>query len=210
MSRNGRFVLWGGAGLFYAVFCLWYTNLGGPLTAPEIERFSAILETRHADPAQAQRLRAFMAADDGNQFLMLNALDLAERPSPPPGAPAGVTGQDLLDRYMTYMLPALLKRACHPVFAGRALADAVDLVGVADGAHWDQGALVRYRSLRDMLEIALDPAFQGPHADKLAALEKTIAYPLQPQLYLSDPRLLLALVLLVAVLLLDRRRTNHG
>ena len=35
------------------------------------------------------------------------------------------------------------------------------------------------------------------------ALEKTIAYPIETTLYLSDPRLLLALVLLAITSLLD-------
>ena len=35
-------------------------------------------------------------------------------------------------------------------------------------------------------------------------LDKTIAYPIEMQLYLSDPRLLLALILLIVTLLLDK------
>ena len=56
-----------------------------------------------------------------------------------------------------------------------------------------------------MLEIALNPAFEARHDYKIASLAKTIAVPIEPGLYLSDPRVLLALILLVLVLLVDRR-----
>jgi hypothetical protein len=35
-------------------------------------------------------------------------------------------------------------------------------------------------------------------------LDKTIAYPIEMQLYLSDPRLLLGLILLIVTLMLDK------
>ena len=36
------------------------------------------------------------------------------------------------------------------------MADAVDLQGIQGASHWEQAGLVRYRSRRDILEIALD------------------------------------------------------
>lgn len=46
-----------------------------------------------------------------------------------------------------------------------------------------------------MLEITTNPAFSGSHAFKVAALEKTIAFPLDPWFQLGDPKLVLALLL---------------
>ena len=62
-------------------------------------------------------------------------------------------------------------------------------------AVWDRGALMRYRSRRDLFEISTNPAFQGSHEFKVAAMAKTIAYPLDPWFQLGDPRLVLALIL---------------
>ena len=70
---------------------------------------------------------------------------------------------------------------------------------------WDSGALMRYRSRRDMLEISSNPAFRGSHDFKIAAMEKTIAFPLDPWFHLGDPRLLLAFVLGVIGLALSWR-----
>ena len=54
------------------------------------------------------------------------------------------------------------------------------------------------------MEIITHPDMVGRHEFKIAALDKTIAYPIEMQLYLSDPRLLLALILLIVTLLLDK------
>lgn len=54
-----------------------------------------------------------------------------------------------------------------------------------------------------MMEIVVNPVFKDKHHFKLAALDKTIAYLLENTLYLSDPRLLLALVLVALTALLD-------
>ncbi len=51
---------------------------------------------------------------------------------------------------------------------------------------------MRYRSRRDMLEISSNPAFHGSHEFKVAAMAKTIAFPLDPWFHLGDPRLVLA------------------
>ena len=54
---------------------------------------------------------------------------------------------------------------------------------------------MRYRSRRDMLEITINPAFSGSHEFKVAAMKKTIAFPLDPWFQLGDPRFVLALIL---------------
>ena len=44
------------------------------------------------------------------------------------------------------------------------------------------------------LEIATNPAFSGRHEFKVAAMRKTIAFPIDPWFQLGDPRLVLALL----------------
>ena len=53
-----------------------------------------------------------------------------------------------------------------------------------------------------------NPAFRGKHHFKTAALEKTIAYPIETDLYLGDPRLLLGLILLAITALIDSFRLS--
>lgn len=208
--------LWAGAAVVYGGFCWWYTNTGGPLAADEQDRIKAALQASGRTPEHIANIARFMAEDDGNQLIMVNALHLAESPRSMPGVPAGESAQALMARYMEYMYPAMLRRASHPVFAGRAVSPAMDLAGFDDEqtvAQWTDAALVRYRSRRDLLAIALNPAFEERHPFKLAALEKTIAYPVATVFYLSDGRLLVALALLPILLLLDRwfgRKRDEG
>ena len=98
---------------------------------------------------------------------------------------------------MAFMFPELLSRACHPILNGSAAAPALDLMNAAGMERWTAGAGMRYRSRRDLLDIATNPDFDGAHAFKVAAMRKTIAFPIDPWLQLGDPRLVLGLLLAV-------------
>ena len=191
------------------------TPLGGPLTASEIDHYVAAMSAgQPADPegtAEALRgadvLRRFLEADTGGDFVMINAIELREPPLLDgrrlDGVEPGDRAQDVLGKYMEYMWPALLRRASHPVLGGSAAAPALDLWGFADedGAReWSQGAAMRYRSRRDMMEIATNPEFRGRHDFKLAAMAKTIAFPIDPWFSFGDLRLLGFFLLLIALL----------
>ena len=160
-------------------------------------------------------MKAFAKQDTGRQFLMVNNIDMNENPPDVEGAEPGESAADLMGRYMAHMIPALLARACHPILIGSAVYSSMDLVGIKGAENWDQAALFRYKSRRAFLEIVTNPAFNGKHQFKTAALEKTIAFPIETSLYLSDPRLLLALVLLALTALIEnivmskRRATGH-
>ena len=201
-----RQILWLVPTVIYALFTFWYTDFGGPLTEEEIADYSETLAERMA-PDRLQYITQFMRNDTGRQFLMVNNIDNNETPPDVEGAEPGESAAQLMGRYMEHMYAQLSKRASHPVIAGNAIHDALDLVGVEDwetAQHWTTAAMMRYRSRRTFMEIITHPDMQGRHEFKIAALDKTIAYPIEMQLYLSDPRLLLALILLIVTLLIDK------
>ena len=187
--------------LTYAAFWFWYTPSGGPLTNEEIRFY---LDQIDSDEGRAQ-VEAFAREDTGRSFYMLNALDLDESPGSVEGAPTGADGQQLMDLYMEHMLPALLARASHPAFFGTAVGKSIEVVGVENAETWDTGALVRYRSRRDLLDIVTNPDFGGRHHFKVAALEKTIAYPIETPFNPGDPRLLFGLIAALLISLSIRR-----
>ena len=203
---NTGLKLWLSLAIVYLAFTYWYTNTDGPLTASEISSYSE----RYADKATANQLEAlvrFMQSDQGSQFVMVNLLDMNPTPSSSPGFNSNMNGMNadqLLGHYMDHMYPALFKRASHPLFFGDAIAPALDIIGIEKASHWTQGALMRYRSRRDILEITTNPAFDERHAYKLAALTKTIAFPVDVRFSPADPRLLLALLLIILGLITDR------
>ena len=200
-------LLWVVPLLLYFIFTFWYTNTEGSLREEEIDDFVTQVQLNGFSGEQASRLREFMLEDTGRQFLMLNNLDMADNPVAMKGAAleisAGESAGDLMNRYMEHMYPELFKRACHPIYLGEAVFTALDIVGIEGGESWDRAALFRYRSRRDFMEIVSNPALPGKHEFKIAALDKTIAYPLENTIYLSDPRMLLALILISVVALID-------
>ena len=208
MSR--RTLIWGIPALLYAVFFIWYTDLGGPLEPEEIDRFAASVAERGFTPEQQARLREFMEADTGREFLMVNVIDMAEDPPDVEGAEPGLTAEQLMNHYMEHMYAQLLQRASHPVVMGDAVFTAMDVVGIDGAEQWTMAGLMRYRSRRTFLEIVTHPAMQNRHEFKIAALDKTIAYPIETRLYLGDPRVLLGLVLLAGAALTDLATSRRG
>ncbi len=198
-----RAFLWLLPALLYAVFFSWYTDFEGPLSEDEVDAYLSTMVRNGAEPEMLALVERFAREDSGRQFLMVNNIDLNETPPAVAGAEPGESASELMARYMEHMLPALLAHASHPVLMGVAVYPAMDLVGIEGAEEWDQGALVRYRSRRTFMEIVTNPVFRGKHHFKTAALQKTIAYPIETRLYLSDLRLLLALVLLAFTALAD-------
>jgi hypothetical protein len=198
-----RKILWLLPTLFYAVFVFWYTDFGGPLRPEEIATFMTKMQARGVQPRGLAVIEKFMREDSGRQFLMVNIMDYNDSPPDVPGAMPGETAIQLMDRYMAYMWTELLMRACHPTVMGNAIAPALDVVGIENAQVWDAGALMRYRSRRSMMEIIANAAQEESHRFKLAAMNKTIAFPIETKIYLGDARLLLGLMLLSLTALLD-------
>jgi hypothetical protein len=63
--------------------------------------------------------------------------------------------------------------------------------------------MLRYRSRRDLVEIASNPEMGKRHHFKVAALDKTIAFPVETRVYLGDARVLVGLLLLSLTALVD-------
>ena len=215
MSKN--YISWLVLIAIYGAFFLWYTDLGGKLNSDEIETYLVKLQENSkakgiSSPAELEmskatfkRVEKFMREDSGKQFLMVNNIDMSENPEDIEGAQPGETANQLMDRYMEHMYPELLKRASHPIFVGNSVLQAVDIVGIENAEDWDSIALMRYKSRRAFMEVVSNPKMLGKHEFKVAALDKTIAYPVETFLYLSDPRMLLAFILIILGLVLQLR-----
>ena len=205
--------VWIALGVIYGLFFTWYTDLGGKLSDDEIQSYISQLQNNtkqdNLSNERAERLLAnmtkFMEEDTGKQFLMVNIIDMSENPTFNDGTSSDQSADELMNKYMEHMYPELFKRASHPVYVGNAISNSVDIVGIANAEVWERAVLMRYKSRRAMMEIATNPVFFGKHEFKIEAMEKTIAYPVEPSFYLGDPRLLLFLILLSFGLILQIR-----
>ena len=179
--------------VIYLGFFSWYSSFKAPLSPQEIEYY---VEKVNGTSEELASFRKFMEEDDGDDFVMINIMEIYDTPLQIEGVEPGETTDQVLGKYMEYMFPSMLSRASHPVFRGNAASlRATDIMN-ADGMEtWTGAAGVRYRSRRDMIEISTNPEFAGRHEFKVAALAKTIAFPVAPFSYLGDPRLILALLL---------------
>lgn len=195
--------IWGAALLAYAVFWVWYVGWRGPLTPAEVEAHLARIEgpALGVGSDQIEVLRAFLAADDGREFYMLNLLRLHPGDVRDPTTGEERPARSVLEGYTGEFMPALLRRAGHPALFGRAAGGYVEHWGVEPDPGWSVSGVIRYRSRRDLVELVTDPRFAGIHGYKLAALANTLAFPLAPGFVVVGPRVTVALALaLVAAL----------
>ena len=190
------FWIWGAALIVYGAFSLWYNNWKGPLTPTEVDAFiERIAEGAGArDPEREAAARAFLEADDGGEFFMLNLIRLREEPVAVDGGEPQPADR-VLERYTGYFMPDLFKRAGHPIFAGPAAGRYLEHWGVEPDPGWTFSAVVRYRSRRDMMVLATDPGFAPAHAYKIAAMANTLAFPVAPAMVFFGPRVWVALAL---------------
>jgi hypothetical protein len=195
-------LIWGGALVLYAAFSLWYNSLRGRLTPAEIEAYMKRLGAGPAaTPERLAPVRAFLEADDSREFFMVNLIRMHDGPVKEPGTGREKPAREVLAGYSRYFLAALFWRAGHPVFGGRAAGRYLDHWGTEPDPGWTLTIAVRYRSRRDMIELATDPRFAPAHAYKIAAMASTLAFPVSPGYVLLGARASVALVLaLVAAL----------
>lgn len=194
--------IWGAALLLYAAFSLWYVNWRGPLTPPEIEALLARLEAQSAiEPERLASVRRFLEADDGREFFMVNLIRLHPAPVATPGTGELAPARQVLQGYTGPFMRALFLRAGHPAFAGPAAGRYLEQWGVEPDPGWSFAGIIRYRSRRDMAELASAPEFEPAHVFKRASMERTFAFPVTPALLFFGPRVWVGLALgLVAAL----------
>ncbi len=195
-SSKGLSRSWAVLGIVYAVFFYWYSSFGGPLSDEEIEHYSQVLASAPDMNDDRERWISFMKSDTGDDFAMWNAVDLFDTPKLVEGVEPGDTSEEVVNRYSEPFFAKALRRAAHPVMGGTAANTALDIWGIEGGEDWDMGLLVRYRSRRDIMEMIEEMSTSGSeiHSFKVAALKKTIAFPLDPWQQAGDPRFLLAMV----------------
>jgi hypothetical protein len=209
-SADLVFTLLALAGL-YLLFWTWYGGRGKPLTAREVDGYIQELgrrAQRHHDAAQSQvlleQVRALLASDDGNEFVMLNLVRYRSRAAYPPGYNFGNDARAADRRYGRAIVWPLLRHGNLVLFIARRAGVFLEPEG-ADP--WHYVAMVRYRSRRDFLLFALAIERDDITVHKWAAIEKTHVFPVLPVLSLFFVRACVAAPFLLAgmALLLAQR-----
>ena len=171
-------VIWGSALALYLLFRLWYDNWSGPLKADEIDSFIDATQDRfEASGNNVSVLRAFLEADDGREFIMLNLVKAQMDDVKDPVTGQMVQGLSLLQRYSKRFMPVLFRNGGHPVMVGRKVGGYIDAWNTEGDPGWTIFGLMRYRSRRDMVKLVMDPAFKEGHPDKMLGTLATFSFP---------------------------------
>lgn len=195
--------IWAGALLLWFGFLFFYDGLRRPLRRSEIDAFLATLGPRMAETGNdGARLRAFLEADDGREFVMLNLV--RTRPGPVTDPASGETreGSEWLRRYSDPFVRGLIARGGHPLFVGRKVGGYIDAWNTEADPGWSLVGTMRYRSRRDLVRMASDPRFRAAHPAKSLGIASTFSFPTQRQIaFYASPRVTVGLALaLVAAL----------
>ena len=199
----GAWWIWVVALALYFVFRLWYDNWRGPLSPQEVNDFmnqvSGLKMSEYSDPKD---LRAFLEADDGKEFVMVNLVRVhtGELAHPHTGKPT--KGIDLLREYGNSFVKVLVRHGGHPVLVMRKVGGYIDSWNTPPDPGWHVAGSMRYRSRRDMMKLALDPSVRDVHILKTAATATTFSFPSQVVLGLAiRPRVWVALLLALSAAL---------
>ena len=169
-------MLWLILAALYCGFLIWHTPLRPPLSAQERTEFLAKLEAG-ADPSSAaQESLAFLEADDGGPFYMLNLIAYREKAQYTPGFESDITSAQIANEtYSSYVIPLLLARGSYPLIVSERLATVIDTLGPS--RNFETVALIRYRSRRDFLDMITSDAFTAAVPHKWASVSGTLVAP---------------------------------
>ena len=192
--------------LLYIAFLFWYGGRGKPLSQAEVDALLLEMQRRAGKQGQVeaespilQQFRELTKNDDGREYYMVNLLKFRKKALYPEGISFGNDPQAANNRYNRAVIPLLLKHGGHPVFdslvQGR-------FIHPEAGEDWDHVAMVRYRSRRDMLKMAVEIAGLGVDVHKWASLEKTQVFPVKPLFNLNLIRVMVAIVLFAVAMLI--------
>ena len=186
---------WSTAGVLMLLFLIWHGAFEGPLTPDEIETYIGRYQAQNPE-ADTTKLRQFLEEDDGQPIVMVNAIKLYDTPIGINGQNFGNSSEQALNEYMSFVLPYLIKRGSYPLYSGNAVFESMEKWGIENAEEWTSGALMRYRSRRVMIEMSTDPVFEQFHDAKIAAIEKTFAFPAATAVSTGNLAVTVGLVLL--------------
>jgi hypothetical protein len=188
--------IWGGAIALYGLFRLWYDNWRGPLSQAEVDSFMAQVQGKFGGGNDPAELRAFLEADDGKEFVMLNLVKVEQGMVNDPHSGEPMPGPAAMRRYADPFVRALLARGGHPGMVARKVGPYIDAWNVSGDPGWSIFGLMRYRSRRDLVQMAADPRFAESHAYKLLGIPTTFSFPTQREVSVYiGPRVWVGLVL---------------
>ena len=155
---------------------LWYDGLRKPLTAAEVDEYTRLFEERAGadDEVDLAVMRKFLEEDDGKEFIMMNLLQYNPSPMKHPDTGLDAQAESILQEYFRPLMGQVIRRAGHPVLAGRAVGGYLDAWHTPPDPGWHGAGLIRDRSRSDTIALSLACAtFHDPPQSNFAAVNPT-------------------------------------
>ena len=184
--------------VLYLAFLAWYDGWGmDPLTAEEIDKLVGEAEAQDSNPEELKNLRQLLKDDDGEEFFMLNLnrYEYSENE-----VQRGVP--DAYQKYGQAVMPMILKRAGHPIYAGE-ISDYLVGGDLKEGG-WHEIILVRYRSRQDFINMITSDEYLIAAKHRYVGIEYAEVVPTNVILNLATPRLFILALLFLIALVTDR------
>lgn len=181
--------------LLYIAFIFWYGGYGRPMTKREMETLiekmkrNAGQENNH-DNELIKDFRELCKTDDGNEFFMVNLIRYKRE------ILKGIDPMAENEKYKKAIFPLLIKYGSHPIFMSSYMGRMIHPQGNDD---WDEIAIIRYRSRKDMLKMAGDAAKLNLGKSKFAAIDKTQVFPVKALISALPIRLIATILLLFSI-----------
>ncbi|BDI60817.1 hypothetical protein [Qipengyuania nanhaisediminis] len=194
-------------GLIYAGLWIWYGGNGDPISEDEglemlaeVERLHGVRLEDTPEGSMTRNLRDMLPNDDGKEFYAVNLETRAEGPE----------ALEAEAKYAAIVMPLLLERGGHPVF----LSERAGLMLGKYGENVDRVAVVRYRSLRDLIDMIADEKMVEGNAFKTASLAHTEVFITRPTITFVQVRLMvgmfLALLAIAGLAVIGRIQRRRG
>lgn len=205
---KAKWIWLGLVALLYGTFWVWYGGNGEPLSEEEglemlkqIEQVHGVKLEDTPEGSMSRNLRVMLPNDDGKEFYAVNLETRAK----------GSGAAEAEARYAKIVMPLLFERGGHPVF----VSERAGLMLGKYGEQVDRVAVVRYRSLRDLMDMIADERMLEGNSFKTASLAHTEVFITRPTITFLQMRLivgmflaLLAIAGLTVIGRLQKRRTN--
>lgn len=190
---------WAFWSFLFLLFSRWHGAFAEPLSSEEKKYYSEKLAELNPEESPSEFME-LLEQDQGKPLYMLNAIRFFEDPVKIKDQHTLVNAREAMEEYNNYVMSFLIKRGSYPIYSGDAIGVTAAKWGLDYKDEWSTGAIVRYRSLRTMLDMALDPKFREKHYFKKAAIEQTLAYPTEADLVAGNLGMMVFFILLSAAL----------
>ncbi len=203
--------IWLGAASLYVSFWFWHSAPQDVLSRAEITEQLAVythLYQHGRDAEHRIQLRGFLAADDGSEVFTIHLVRMRVRPKPVEGVRIDqLSSFDMLRKYVDGLIWPLYLRAGYPLLVAPAASDNLGAWGAppegappgdaAEPVQWTHIAVIRHRSRRDLMALALNPEFAARYKFAVAAIETQIMFSAAPlnQLLMLKPPVVMAWII---------------